>query len=351
MDYSKITESIKLNGEPGLLWLENMKKYSRMIDPPDYRDRLAGGGNPCLEQTLESYELCCLAETFPFHHNTKEEYLDTLKSAFLYAKIVTLGLTHWKETNSIMSRNRRIGVSMTGIMQFLNKFGIEELRSWSEDGYTFLKNYDRFLSNKLAVPESIKITSIKPSGTVSLLGGATPGIHFPHSRFYIRRVRLGANSNLVEELKRNGYHVEPDVMQPNDTVVVSFPIDLGEGVKTINDTNMWEQLSLAAFMQKYWADNQVSCTVSFDNETEGNQIKAALDVFQYQLKGISFLPILGGKHKNSSPYPQMPYEEVNKEKYNELMKGIKTKQISEKVKQSEVEKYDSNFCDSDSCNI
>ncbi len=345
MDYKKIVENIINNGEPGLLWLDNMKKFSRMCDPADYRDRLAAGGNPCLEQTLESFELCCLAETFPYHHENLEDYLDTLKYSFMYAKIVTLGLTNWSETNSVMSRNRRIGVSMTGIIQFLNKFGIKELKKWSEEGYKFLKQYDRNLSDFLLVPESIKITSIKPSGTVSLLGGATPGLHYPLSRFYIRRVRLGKNSELVPELKKNGYIVEVDHYQPQTTVVVSFPIDIGKGVKTIKDTNMWEQLSLASFMQKYWADNQVSCTVTFNKESEGKHIAAALDFYQYELKGISFLPAM----ENETPYPQMPYEEITEEKYVELISKIKSSHLSSKVEH--VEKHDSNFCDSDSCSI
>ena len=84
------------NGEPGLCWLENMRAYGRMCEEPNWKDRRAAGGNPCLEQTLESHEMCCLVETFPNNHNTFEEYRDTLESAFLYAKIVTLGLPHWK---------------------------------------------------------------------------------------------------------------------------------------------------------------------------------------------------------------------------------------------------------------
>jgi ribonucleoside-triphosphate reductase len=348
MDYSKVVSNIVSNGEPGLLWLENMQKYSRMVDPPDYRDRFVSGGNPCLEQSLESYEMCCLAETFPFHHKSLDEYLETLKYAFLYAKIVTLGATHWQETNSVMSRNRRIGLSMTGVAQFLNKHGINELKEWTTKGYSFIKSYDTQLSKQFNVPESIKVTSIKPSGTVSLLGGATPGIHYPHSRYYIRRVRLSSKSELVEELRTNGYHVEPDVMMPDSSVVVSFPIDVGEGVKTLKDVSIWEQMSLAAFMQKYWADNQVSCTVSFKKETESSQVKNVLDYFQYSLKGISFLPY---SEKEKTPYPQMPYEEINSEKYFELMKNIKLLGISKNIKQREAEKYNSNFCDSDTCNI
>jgi ribonucleoside-triphosphate reductase len=348
MDYTKIVENIISNGEPGVLWVENMRKYSRLIDQPDYRDRFVSGGNPCLEQSLESYEMCCLAETFPNHHDNLDDYIDTLRYAFLYAKIVTLGSTHWPETNSVMSRNRRIGLSMTGIAQFLNDQGINALKNWSCESYSYIKAFDSILSKHLNIPESIKVTSIKPSGTVSLLGGATPGIHYPHSRFYIRRVRLSSKSELVEDLRKNGYHIEPDVLQPDYTVVVSFPIDIGEGVKTLKDVSIWEQMTLAAFMQKYWADNQVSCTVSFRKETESSQVKNTLDYFQYQLKGISFLPYSGNE---KTPYPQMPYEEIDSEKYNQMMKNITKIGISNNVKQTSLDKHTSNFCDSDTCNI
>ena len=236
---------------------------------------------------------------------------------------------------------------MTGIIQFLSKHGLHELKKWASEGYLHVKNYDRELSNFLQVPQSIKITSIKPSGTVSLLGGATPGLHYPHSRFYIRRVRLSNKSNLVEELQGNGYHVEKDVMQPDSTVVVSFPIDVGEGVKTIKDTNLWEQLSLASFMQSHWADNQVSCTISFKKHKEGKEISHALDYFQYQLKGVSFLPI--DETMGETPYPQMPYEEINEKQYQELIKNVKSKRMNIIV--HTLEKHDSNFCDSDTCTI
>jgi ribonucleoside-triphosphate reductase len=89
----------------------------------DNKDHRASGGNPCLEQTLESYELCCLVETFPNRHSNLHDFLETLKYAFLYAKTVTLGGTHWPETNAVMLRNRRVGASMSGIAQFVAKRG------------------------------------------------------------------------------------------------------------------------------------------------------------------------------------------------------------------------------------
>lgn len=91
--YDAIARRIRLNGEPGLAWLDNMRRYGRMGDLPNDKDARASGGNPCLEQTLESYELCCLVETFPAAHESLDDFKATLKSAFLYAKTVTLGPT------------------------------------------------------------------------------------------------------------------------------------------------------------------------------------------------------------------------------------------------------------------
>ena len=343
MDYGPTAERVNLNGEPGYAWLDNMRAYGRMKDPINNKDHRAKGGNPCLEQTLESYELCCLVETFPNNHESLEDYLKTLKYAYLYAKTVTLGKTHWAETNKVMLRNRRIGCSMSGIAQFLADRGMSNLIDWMDAGYDHIQRLDTEYSDWFAIPKSIKTTSIKPSGTVSLLAGATPGIHFPESRYYIRRMRLGKISNLVPALVKAGYKVEPCVGAEEDTVVVEIPVDVGEGVRTVDQVSMWEQLSLAAVAQRYWADNQVSCTVTFQPETEGSQIASALDVFQYQLKGISFLPKL-----DFGAFPQMPYEAIDLETYTK-MKSELGKLNFGRVKGEEI--IAERFCDNDVCDI
>jgi ribonucleotide reductase alpha subunit len=272
----------------------------------------------CLEQSLESYELCCLVETFPNNHTSKEDYLRTLKYAYLYAKTVTLGKTHWPDTNRVMLRNRRIGTSVSGIAQFITNRGLGVLREWLEDGYVEIKKWDTMYSDWLCINKSIKITSVKPSGTVSLLAGSTPGLHYPESRFYIRRVRLSKNSKLIKPLEAAGYKIEPAYGSEESTVVLEIPIDEGDGIRTKQDLTMWEQLALAAFMQRHWADNAVSCTITFDPETEGPQLKHALNYYQYQLKGISFLPKV-----EKGAYRQMPYEEITEEKYDEILSGLK----------------------------
>lgn len=343
MDYTKAAERINDNGEPGFAWLENMQDYSRMRNGKDNKDHRVTGGNPCLEQSLESYELCCLVETFPNNHEDLDDYLKTLKYAYLYAKTVTLGKTHWSETNRVMLRNRRIGTSVSGVAQFITDRGLHQLKDWLEDGYDAIQEYDKMYSDWLAVPRSIKTTSVKPSGTVSLLAGATPGLHYPESRFYIRRIRLSVNSPLIKPLEKAGYKIEPAFGSEDSTVVVEVPVDVGEGVRTINDVSMWEQMSLAAFMQKYWADNQVSCTVTFDPETEGHQIASALNYFQYQMKGVSFLPKM-----EMGAYKQMPYEEITSEKYDEMVKELSYLSFRQvKGNEAEVEK----FCNNDTCEI
>lgn len=316
---------------------------------------------------MESYELCCLVEVFPNRHETKAEFLRTLKFAYLYAKTVTLGKTHWPETNKVLLRNRRIGCSLSGIQQFITdkkevkRSGIDILREWCIDGKKEIEKYDDIYSNWLAIPRSIKTTSIKPSGTVSLLAGSTPGMHWAESRFYIRRMRLAMNSELVAPLRAANYPIEPaqqkkpimdpitgkqtgeEIIESKDTCVVSFPIDAGVNIRPLNQVSMWEQLSMAAFLQEYWADNQVSCTVTFDPKTEASQIKHALDYYQYKLKGVSFLPRL-----EQGAYLQMPYEKITEVQYNQMMKQIRPVSLRN-THTSIDDSIQDRFCDGDTC--
>ena len=341
MDYSEVCKRINGNGEPGFAWLENMRSYSRMKNGKDNKDHRVAGGNPCLEQSLESYELCCLVETFPDNHEDLEDYKRTLKYAYLYAKTVTLGKTHWSDTNRVMLRNRRIGCSVSGVAQFITNRGLEELKIWLEEGYDIIQEWDKLYSDWFAIPKSIKTTSVKPSGTVSLLVGATPGMHYPESRFYIRRIRLSKYSELLEPLKRAGYTIEPAFGSEDSTMVVEVPVDVGEGIRTAAELSIWEQFSLAAFLQRHWADNQVSCTATFNPETEADQLPHVLNYFQYKLKGISLLP----RHKKGA-YKQMPYEAINQDTYNkELEKLGKLSFVGVEGEEAEIDK----FCNNDVC--
>tara|TARA_B110000908_G_scaffold172319_1_gene239010 strand:- start:7510 stop:11874 length:4365 start_codon:yes stop_codon:yes gene_type:complete len=306
----------------------------------------------CLEISLESAELCNLVETVPIKHDSLEDFLKTMKYAYLFAKTVTLRSLHWAESSRVVLRNRRIGTSVTGIAQFLGKHNMETLRIWLDSSYKEIRKYDEIYSDWFCIPRSIKVTAIKPSGSLSLLAGTTPGCHYPESRYYIRRVRVANGSHLISGLKEKGFIVEPCVGSEDTTSVVEIPVDIGD-VKTLDDVTMWEQVELAAFLQHYYADNQVSCTVTFDPKTEGQHIAAALNTYQYRLKGISFLPRFVG----STAYPQMPYEKISKESYERMIKaqkevssvqvaGVKRKRpIYEEMPDAVT------FCDGDKCMI
>jgi hypothetical protein len=341
MDYTDVSYDTVVNGEPGYEWLDNARAYGRMIDPPNHKDRYAVGGNPCLEQTLWNYELCTLVETFPARHESFEEFKKTLKIAYLYAKTVTLVPTHWPETNAVMMKNRRIGCSQSGIIRAFKKHGRRSMLKWCDMGFKYIEGLDEVYSDWLGVPHSIKKTSVKPSGTVSLLPGETPGIHYPHSRYYIRRIRLGTHSPLIEVARRAGYKVEPEIGKEDTSVVVEFPIkeELFERAKA--DVSVWEQVGNAVEYQRYWADNQVSITVTFNKEEE-QDIKHILELNEDKLKGISFLPL------SDHGYVQAPYEAITEEQYEAMTKDLRPIDFDNVFDHDELA---TRGCDGDACTI
>ncbi len=337
--YTRAARLTAKNGEPGYFWLDNARQYGRMLDPKSDKDADVLGGNPCLEQSLHDGELCNLVETFPFHHANGKEFKRTLKFAYLYAKAVTLVPTHNERTNAVMLKNRRIGCSMSGIVQAMKKFGRRGLLDMCDDAYGYIQDLDREYSGWLCIPRSIKTTSVKPSGTVSLLPGATPGIHHPHSRYYWRVIRFASDSAMLPQLRKAGYQcTEIDPAKEPNTTAVYFPVkeegfDRGE-----SDVSMWEQLEIAAALQAHWADNQVSVTVKFDQKNEGPQIAGALELYETRLKGVSFLP--HGDHG----YEHAPYQEIDKATYDAASNALLPLDLSD----STVEVEDK-FCDGDKC--
>lgn len=315
-DYGHLANQIKVNGEPGLLWLDIAQRYGRLTDPEDGKEYRTRGVNPCGEQPLEHMELCTLSETFPSNHDSMKDYLRTLKFAFLYGKTVTLLMTKWPETNEVMIRNRRIGTSMTGIAQFAEENGWHELHRWQDAGYKEIRRWDRIYSEWLGVRESIRVTTVKPSGTVSLLHGVTPGAHWPKERgFYVRTVRDIKGSPFAEAMRAAGYPVEPSVADPETTVVITLPAE-GPDIRAERDVSIWEKASLAAQCQRYWSDNAVSVTLTF-REDEQEQVGAVLRAFDGQVKSLSFLPSAEGV------YQQAPYQKVSREEWDRLRANVR----------------------------
>lgn len=333
-DYEQVVDRVAANGEPGFVYVDNIQKYGRMgEEKPD----TAIGVNPCAEQPLESFELCTLVETFPHNHDSYEEYEETLKYAYLYGKSVTLLPTHNEYTNKVMGRNRRIGTSQTGIVQFVHGRGESALAAWSDAGYDYIQGLDELYSEWLGIPMSIRTTTVKPSGTVSLLGGATPGVHYPTHRTYIRRIRVGTADPLLEKLIGAGYPAEPDAYSDN-TWVVELPIK-GPDVPTEKEASIEEKAWLATMMAKHWSDNAVSVTITFKPE-ERDKIGKVLRENEGKWKTVSFLPIT-----ETGAYAQMPYEAITEEEYDRRVAALSEVDLSGEGQAAIGEE----FCTTDKC--
>lgn len=308
-DFDPIIDGIVRNGEPGVIWMDVSKKYGRLADPINNKDHRIAGYNPCAEQSLESYECCTLVETYLNRHDNLDDFKRTLKFAYLYAKTVTLLPTHWEETNAIMQRNRRIGTSISGVANFADNKGLPELRDWMDEGYKTVRAYDNTYSEWLGIRESIKMTTVKPSGTVSILAGESPGVHWTvGGEYFYRAIRFSNSDPMLPLFTMANYRIEPASESPDTTSVVFFPIK-SDAKRSEKDVSIFEKMSLAATAQRYWSDNSVSVTVSFDVEKESEHVGTVLHMYDGQLKTVSFLP------QGNFTYPQMPYTQITAEEY------------------------------------
>ena len=344
-DLSAIVDGISRNGEPGVIWLDVSRKYGRLADPVNNKDWRVAGYNPCAEQSLESYECCTLVETYLNRHESLEDYKRTLKFAYLYAKTVTLLPTHWEETNAIMQRNRRIGTSMSGVANFADSVGLPILREWMDEGYKVVKAYDNTYSEWLGIRESIKMTTIKPSGTVSILAGESPGVHWtPGGKYFLRAIRFSNDDPMLPLFRMAQYRVEPASESPGTTSVVFFPIKSG-ATRSEKSVSIFEKMAIAATAQRYWSDNSVSVTVSFDADKEASEIGTVLHMYDGQLKTVSFLPM------GNFTYPQMPYTSITQEEYEKSTETLFPIDFSGVYAGMAADAIGDAYCTTDSCEI
>ena len=344
-DYSSAAARIVDNGEPGFLWTDTMQNYGRLKDSPDGKDHRAIGTNPCAEISLESYETCNLVELHLNRHDSVDDLMRTAKFAYLYAKSITLLPTHWPQTNAVIQRNRRIGTSMTGIAGFVDKHGLPEFRNWADKTYDEIQRLDKTYSEWLGIRESIRTTTVKPSGSVSLLSGATPGVHWPSGgKHYLRAIRFSASDPMLSLFRHANYKIEEDQYSAN-TYVVYFPMET-DMERSEKDVSIYEKFDLAAESQRMWSDNSVSVTVTFDPETEKDDIERVLKMHEGELKTVSFLPM------SNDTYPQMPYTSISEEEYKAYVG--KLAKIDFNAVYDGVENLDavgSKYCDGSFCEI
>lgn len=256
-----IAERVKLNGEPGFINLQNFPKGRIGKNDPVKVDA-ATLCNPCGEQPLESAECCTLSETLPTRCTDHEDWLRACEYATCYASTVTLLPTHRQETNKVMSRNRRIGVGIIDVSGWKHTVGANQVVKYLRKGYERVRKVNQWLNSEAGIPESIRVTTVKPSGTVAKLAGRTPGIGHPNFHYTLRRVRVAANSSIVPILKAANIPSEPDVNDPMGTLVFAWPIEQGPA-KPATEVSLWEQAMNLVMMQREWSDNAVSNTLNF----------------------------------------------------------------------------------------
>jgi len=293
--------------------------------------------NPCGEINLANKEICCLSELYLNNIKSKEELIECAKLIYKTQKaICSMNFLH-EETTKIVHKNMRIGVGVTGVCQSLDKL------QWLDDCYKKLREFDKEWSKKKNYNESIKITTIKPSGTLSLLGGATPGIHPAYSKYYIRRIRMSSNDKLVNVCKELGYNVEPernfDDTINHKTVIVEFPCYAGENVIEAKDMTAIKQLELVKQLMTLWADNSISVTVYYKKEELPEIKKWLKEYYKDNIKSVSFL-----LHKEHG-FKQAPYEEITKEQYDEKISKIKNlKDVTVEKENIDFEECKGGFC-------
>ena len=305
-------EGYKGNGEPyGLFNLDASRKYGRRHEI--HEDKTIEGTNPCAEIGLANRESCNLAEIMLPNIESQEELIDISKLLYKVQKAVAALPYLDRESDEITNKNMRLGLGITGVTQ-----GLEKL-DWLSPAYEALYNFDAFWSSYKEWPTSVRLTTDKPSGTLSLLAGVTPGVHPGYSTHHIRRVRMASTDPLLDYCEQRGYHVEW-VENDDKTKVVEFPCQFPDGQIIADAMPAGEQMELQGRIQQEWADNAVSVTV-YIKPGELESVQDFLKENWPTMKSVSFL--LHSEHG----FAQAPLEEITEERYEEILSKVNNEKV------------------------
>jgi ribonucleoside-triphosphate reductase (thioredoxin) len=271
------------------------------------------GTNPCSEIILRSREFCNLTEVVVRGDDTPETLKEKVKHTVVLGTFQAT-LTNFKYLSKKWADNceeeRLLGVSLTGIMdnEYTNgrKGKLSDLLDMLRE---VAVEANKVWCAKLGINQSVAITCVKPSGTVSQLVDSASGIHGRHSPFYIRTVRADKKDPLAIMMVDMGFPVEDDVTKPNNTWVFSFPIKSPEGAIYRNDLSAIEQLEMWLTYQRHWCEHKPSITVSV-KEDEWIGVGAWVWKHFDEMSGVSFLPF------SDHVYKQAPYQDCTEEEYN-----------------------------------
>ena len=276
------------------------------------------GTNPCSEIILRSNQFCNLSEIVV----RPDDDLESLKRKCEVAAIIgTLQatLTDFRYLRNVWARNTEeealLGVSLTGICDhYLLGKNSPDLEKWLTEMKDVAIKTNKKWASKLGINQSAAITCVKPSGTVSQLVDSASGIHPRFSKHYIRRVRSDKKDPLAQYMSSVGFPVEEDVMS-KASLVFSFPMEAPQESTTVSQVGAMEQLKLWKKYQDHWCEHKPSITVYY-TDNEFLQIAQWIwDNFD-TVSGISLLPV------SDHVYQQAPYEDITKEKYEELLKAM-----------------------------
>lgn len=301
------------NGEPyGMVNLTAAQRYGRMGEVKE--DYTIVGFNPCAEIGLAHRESCNLADIFLNNIETQEELNELALLLYKTQKAVAAAPYLDRVSNEITTRNMRLGMGVTGVVQSLDKI------DWLDETYRIVADFDAKWSREIGTNPSIRLTTVKPSGTLSLLAGATPGVHPAFSQYHIRRVRMATTDPLVEYCRMRGFPVEPvrrfDGTEDDRTVVVEFPCEFDPDSIFAKNMSAVRQMDIQRTLQRVWSDNAVSTTVYYAKE-ELPEIQDYLREHWAEMKSISFLL------REDHGFDQAPLEEITREEYLDRLKSLK----------------------------
>ncbi len=346
---SSIADRIRDNGEPGIANMINIQKYGRFSDTtygPDDAILL----NPCAEIPLVPYEPCCLGTVVPMNCLSDGE-LDyeklhfACKAATFYTTVVTTIRHHWSVTNDAIAPRRRIGVSSTGIAEVYEKFGVPKLITAFKSMYSKVREVNEKLTTSMKIPRSIRVSTVKPEGTISIVTGTSSGVHFPIISQGVRRIAYDNTSPVLKALLEANYESEEDSKSSSRTYI-KFPYkSVGRAASKVG---IMEKILLASLVQRHFADNSVSFTGDFNPITEADMVEKAIASNIPQMKVISMF----GKIVLSEQYKHLPFEELPEETYLKSLQGIKEVDWSNVLSlEEDASKDGTAFCTSDSCQL
>ena len=285
------------------------------------------GTNPCCEIALRPYQFCNLCEVNVSDIESQEDLNARVKAA-AFIGTMQAGYTDfhylrdiWRETTE---KDALIGISMTGIGSGV-VLGYDMTKAAD-----IVKRENSRVSKLININKSARCTTVKPAGTTSLTLGTSSGIHAWHNDFYIRRIRVGKNESIYGYLINNHSElVEDEYFRPHDTAVISIPQKAPAG-SILRTESPFDLLERVKRMSKEWIKpghrsgsntHNISATVSL-REDEWEPAGEWMWKNREYYNGLSVLNYNGGT------YTQAPFEDITKEKYEELLKPLKEINLS-----------------------